>query len=159
MDIAGFREKTTRWLGKYKYLVLILLIGIVLMLIPSGTKKTTQTPEKHEVVTVSLSEELEQILSNINGAGRVQVMLTVESSEETIYQTDAPSADRQDTVIISGQDRVQSGLVQQIISPTYRGAIVLCQGADSAAVCLAIKEAVSKVTGLDSSQISVLKMK
>ena len=107
----------------------------------------------------TLDKELEAILSNIKGAGRVQVMLTVASGEQVIYQTDSSSADRQDTVIINGENRVQDGLVQQIISPTYRGAIVLCQGADSANVCLAIKEAVSKVTGLDSSKISVLKMK
>ena len=86
-------------------------------------------------------------------------MLTVKSSEQTVYQTDTPAADRHDTVIITGDDRAQNGLVQQIISPTYRGAIIPCQGADSANVCLAIKDAVSKVTGLDASQISVLKMK
>ena len=86
-------------------------------------------------------------------------MLTVKNGEQTIYQTDIPGTDRQDTVIITDEDRAQNALVQQIISPTYRGAIVLCQGAENASVCLAIKEAVSKVTGLDASQISVLKMK
>ena len=86
-------------------------------------------------------------------------MLTVKMGEQTIYQTDTPATDRQDTVIITDDDRSQNGLIQQVISPVYRGAIVLCQGADSANVCLAIKEAVSKVTGLDTSQISVLKMK
>lgn len=161
MDIKALREKAGLWIGKYKYLVLILLVGVGLMLIPGtnkekdGVVQNTPTP----VLTTSVSKELEDILSNIKGAGRVQVMLTVKSSEQTVYQTDTPATDRQDTVIITGDDRSQSGLVQQIISPTYRGAIVLCQGADSANVCLAIKEAVSKVTGLDASQISVLKMK
>ena len=60
--------------------------------------------------------------------------------------------------MITDENRTQTGLVQQSIPPTYRGAIVVCQGADSPAVCLAVKEAVSKVTGLDTSQISVLKM-
>ena len=64
-----------------------------------------------------------------------------------------------ETVLISGSDRGQEGLIKQINAPTYRGAIILCQGADSPSVCLAIKEAVSKVTGLDTSEISVLKMK
>lgn len=161
MDIKVLKEKIKQWIGKYKYLALILLAGIGLMLIPSGSKETRQTTQNilTATPTVSITEELETILSNIQGAGRVQVMLTVKSSEQTIYQTDTPSADRQDTVIITDEERAQSGLVQQIISPTYRGAIVLCQGADSASVCLAIKEAVSKVTGLDLSEISVLKMK
>ena len=161
MDIKALKEKTAQWLGKYKFLALILLVGLGLMLIPSGTKASQQTTQNVLTVTptVSITEELEEILSNIQGAGRVKVMLTVKSSEQTIYQTDTPSADREDTVIITDEERAQSGLIQQIISPTYRGAIVLCQGADNASVCLAIKEAVSKVTGLDSSEISVLKMK
>ena len=161
MDIKALREKAGPWIGKYKYFVLILLVGIGLMLVPPSKKE--ETTQVHNVQTTvqaaSISEELEGILTNIKGAGRVQVMLTVKSSEQTVYQTDSAATDRQDTVIITGDDRAQSGLVQQIISPTYRGAIVLCQGADSANVCLAIKEAVSKVTGLDASQISVLKMK
>lgn len=161
MDIKVLREKAGPWIGKYKYLVLILLVGVGLMLIPSTKKEKVATVQNVviPVQTASMTEELEEILSNIKGAGRVQVMLTIKSSEQTVYQTDTPATDRQDTVIITGDDRSQSGLVQQIISPTYRGAIVLCQGADSANVCLAIKEAVSKVTGLDASQISVLKMK
>lgn len=161
MDLKALKGKAIQWIGKYKYLALILVVGIGLMLIPNGTKTSRQATQNvlTATPTVSISEELEEILSNIQGAGKVKVMLTVKSSEQTIYQTDTPSTDRQDTVIITDEQRAQSGLVQQIISPTYRGAIVLCQGADNASVCLAIKEAVSKVTGLDSSEISVLKMK
>ena len=159
MDIKAIGEKASAWIGKYKFVVLILLVGICLMLIPSVKNEETVITEEVTIEKTSLDEELEQILSNIKGAGRVQVMLTVASGEQIIYQTDIPATDRLDTVIITGEDRVQDGLIQQILSPTYRGAIVLCQGADSASVCLAIKDAVSKVTGLDSSQISVLKMK
>ena len=41
----------------------------------------------------------------------------------------------------------------------YLGVIVVCEGADSPAVRLAIVEAVSDVTGLGADRISVLKMK
>ena len=161
MDMTVLKEKAAHWIGKYKYLILILLVGIGLMLIPSGNRQTEETAVQIQtpMQTASLTDELEDILSNIKGAGKVQVMLTVKNGEQTVYQTDTPATDRQDTVIITDEDRAQNGLVQQIISPTYRGAIVLCHGADNASVCLAIKEAVSKVTGLDASQISVLKMK
>lgn len=161
MDITVLREKATRWIGRYKYLLLILLIGVGLMLIPDSKsdEESAQQQAQQTAVETSIAQELENILSNIQGAGQVQVMLTVRAGEQTVYQTDIPAADREDTVIVTDENRAQNGLVQQVISPTYRGAIVLCQGADSAAVCLAIKEAVSKVTGLDTSQISVLKMK
>lgn len=161
MDIGMLRQKATEWIGKYKFVILILLVGVGLMLIPAGSKEKTPDESVTEQVEqqVMLADELEEILTNIQGAGRVQVMLTMRAGEQTIYQTDTPSTDRQDTVIVTDEDRAQGGLIQQILAPTYRGAIVLCQGADSASVCLAIKDAVSKVTGLDSSQISVLKMK
>lgn len=161
MDMTVLRQKTTEWIVKYKFVILILLVGIGLMLIPDGKneEKMSETVAQPSVPTQNITEELEEILANIQGAGRVQVMLTVKSGEQTVYQTDIPSSDRQDTVIITDENRTQNGLVQQVLSPVYRGAIVVCQGADSASVCLAIKEAVSKVTGLDASQISVLKMK
>lgn len=159
MDIGKLRDNASKWIGKYKYLAIIVLAGVVLMLLP-GKKEETVAPEITATApTVTLDRELEKILSNIHGAGKVQVMLTIQSGEQVIYQTDVPGDDREDTVIITGQDREQEGLIQQILAPTYRGAIVLCQGADSPAVCLAIKEAVSRVTGLDTSEISVLKMK
>jgi hypothetical protein len=39
------------------------------------------------------------------------------------------------------------------------GAIVVCQGADSPSVKLAITQAVAKITGLGTDEICVLKMK
>ena len=157
MDKLELREKAMRWLGKYKFVLLILLLGIVLMLIPQKSNEA-ETPTVHTQEQTLLSEDLEKILSNVKGAGKVQVLLSMKSGEEILYQTDGDS-DKQNTVIISGNDRVESGLIQQILPPKYQGAIILCQGADKPAVCLAITEAVSKVTGLDSSKISVLKMK
>ena len=160
MDIAVLREKTGKWIGKYKYFVLILIAGIVLMVTPVNKQsKESSSAAAQSMQETFLDEQLEGILTNIKGVGRVQVLLTLEKGEQTVYQTDKPSSEREDTVVISGSDRTESGLVQQVISPTYRGAVVLCQGADSPTVCLQVKEAVSKVTGLDASRISVLKMK
>ena len=103
--------------------------------------------------------------SQIQGAGKVEVMLTVAFGEKTIYQTDEHISGgenvstRVETVIVTGADRSQNGLIQQINPPVYLGAIVVCQGADRSVVRLAIVEAVSKVTGLGADRISVLKMK
>ena len=108
-----------------------------------------------------MDQELAHILSQIQGAGEVRVLLTETSGAQTVYQTDVDGAqDRHEkTVIITGADRSQAGLVQQVIPPKYMGAIVVCHGADNATVRLAIVEAVSKVTGLGADRISVLKMK
>lgn len=160
MDRVMLREKATAWISKYKYLLLVLLVGVGLMLIPSNSEKKQQQLTPATVTTEpSLSEDLTDILSKIQGAGKVQVLLTVKAGEQILYQVDPNGAEREDTVIITDAERAQNGLIQQIIPASYRGAIILCQGADSPTVRLAVTEAVSSVTGLDSSRISVLKMK
>ena len=88
------------------------------------------------------------------------------SGPETIYQTNEETplqggtgTQRRETVLVTDSQRNQSGLILRQTEPKYRGAIILCQGADSATVRLSIVDAVSKVTGLPSHCISVLKMK
>lgn len=165
MDFIGIRKKAISWAGKYRYVLLILLVGVSLMLLPdfSSEKEEPAVAQPPQTTTVSLADELEQILAQVKGAGEVSVMLTVAEGEQIHYQTDdtynADQSHKHDTVIVTDKDRTQNGLVQKVNPPTYRGAVVVCQGADSPAVQLSIMEAVSKVTGLDSSRISILKMK
>ncbi len=143
----------TALMGRFRYPILILLVGLGLMLLPaSGTPKTAQ-PEETVLQQQDLESELESILSSIAGAGRVRVLLTAEAGQETLFQTD-----EQDTVILEGADRTEAGLVRQTLEPKYRGAVVVCQGAENAAVRLAIVEAVSCVTGLGADRITVLKL-
>lgn len=119
-----------------------------------------------ETAADSMEERLAEILSQVAGAGKVQVLLTEATGAQTFYQENKDSAEgnqnkstRTDTVILSDSSRGQTGLVSQINPPTYLGAIVLCQGADQSAVRLAITEAVANATGLGYHKISVLKMK
>lgn len=162
MDFLAFREKAGPFLKQYRYVVLLLMLGVLLMLLP---KKQESEPEALVCVPEladSLEEDLAQILTRIRGAGRVEVLLTEYAGTETLYQTDADiTADslREDTVVVSDSGRGESGLVRQVIPPRYMGAIVVCQGGDNPGVKLAILEAVSRATGLKSNQISVLKMK
>ncbi|MBE6917371.1 MAG: hypothetical protein E7470_05685 [Ruminococcaceae bacterium] len=165
MDRIALRTKLGVLFGRYRYVLLILLIGVTLMLLPdlSSRKNANQDVQTKTETTVTLAQQLETILSQVKGAGKVSVMLTVGQGEEIIYQTDqsggTSDSGRQDTVIITDADRAQQGLIRQINPPTYQGALIVCQGADSPAVRLAIIEAIGKVTGLDSSRISILKMK
>ena len=166
MDIGMIGSKVTEGIKKYRYALLIVLIGLVLMLIPtkSSTKTIdeTQTSAGTTQKTLSMSQELEQILSHMQGVGDVKVMLTVSAGEKTIFQTDpdiSGDSQRHETVIVTDSQRAQSGLVQQGNPAVYQGAIIVCHGADSAAVRLAVVEAVARVTGLGADRISVLKMK
>ena len=120
-------------------------------------------PEQEEIsLACDLEQSLEILLSELAGAGRVRVLLTEQQGAQTVYQTDdviTESEHRKDTVLVTDDHRSESGLIQQVRSPVYRGAVVLCQGAGNAQVRLAVVEAVKCATGLSSDHITVLKMK
>ena len=138
---------------KYRYVLLVVLAGLVLMLLPDHTE--APEPIADVVTEESLQAQLEEILSRVEGAGKVTVLLTESRGGEIFYQTEG---DDQRTVLVTGTDRSESGLVRTTQSPVYQGAVVVCQGADSPAVRLAVVEAVSNATGLGTDRITVLKM-
>lgn len=164
MDWIRIREQAGNGFKKYKYALLILALGLLLMWIPPASEKAEEElPQAVMEEDNTPRLELEQILSQIDGVGKVKVMLTEAAGAQTIYQTDDDQSDsgtwRSDTVIITDPDRAETGLVRQINPPSYLGAIVVCQGADRPSVRLAVVEAVANVTGLGTDRISVLKMK
>ena len=168
MDVRVIGSKVLELIKKYRYVVLVLVIGIVLMTIPDGSKKQ-ETPTVSAQISQDAPDQtkaLTEILTQIHGAGKVKVLLTMNAGEKTLYQTDQDTSTgtdsgsvRYETVIVTDGDRAQHGLIQQTLAPEYRGAIVVCQGADNAAVRLAVVEAVANATGLGADRISVLKMK
>lgn len=110
-----------RVLARNKYVIAVLLLGLVLMLLPHGRSEDAAAGGDTLAATgVSLSEEnerLAEVLTQISGVGRAQVLL-------------------------SGN-----------------GAVIVCDGADSAAVRLYVTDAVTAYTGFGSDKISVMKMK
>ena len=164
MDLQKLKDQIVGTVLKYKYVLLILCVGLLLVLVPSGSsakaKKAAITQNKQ---ASHISEDaLASILKRIKGAGRVNVLLSLEQSEQTDYQLDqdhsASSTDKQKTVTITDSQRNEAGLVRKVCAPTYRGAIIVCDGADDPFVQLSMIQAVSNITGLRSDQISVLKM-
>ncbi len=162
MAIKNLVSKVKGYTKKYRYGALILLIGLVLMCIPnigqSRVRNNETVASTLQVPTQSADEQLAEILSSIEGAGKVKVLLTVSEGERTVYQTNVNNT-QVSTVVVTDAQRQQDGLIMQVISPVYLGAIVVCQGADRPKVRLAVVEAVSNVTGLGADRISVLKMK
>jgi stage III sporulation protein AG len=163
MDIKKLFVDAKGLAGKYKFPVLIVIVGLLLMAIPT-IKTEEKIPEETAMPVASdpLHQELASVLSHVQGAGAVKVLLTTTAGEETVYQTNVDQNNentRSDTVILTRSDRDQLGLVRQVKAPVYRGAIIVCEGADSADVKFSLVDAVSKITGLRSDQISVLKMK
>lgn len=170
MDIKVFLRKIADFISKYRYAALVLAVGIALMLLPSGSHTDNaakaDSPQPEQTAGLTLEKRLAQMLSQIDGAGKVEVMLSVGTGEETVYQydedtsiTDASSVVKREVVTVTDAQRNQNGLIRQINPPEYLGAIVVCEGAENPVIQLAIVDAVSKITGLGANRITVLKMK
>ena len=154
---------------KGKFALLVLGLGVLLLLWPSGEGKTevSSSEPTAEETAAAQQKEMERILSRIEGTGELHLMLTLESDgQRTLAETaeesaggsaEAPeSQSRRETVIlsVSGGEEV---VVTRRESPVYRGALVVCQGADRAEVKLAVTRAVAALTGLGADRITVVK--
>lgn len=166
MDFVSWKENFVPFSKKYRYLLLAIGLGIAMLLLPEPAKAEPTPQTVQAAARQDLQMELSQILSCIEGAGAVSVLLAPAKGEETLYQlnedldTQADGrAVRRDTVIVNGENRLETGLIRQINPPSYQGAIVACQGADSPKIRLAIVQAVASVTGLGTDRITVLKLK
>ena len=167
MDVKALLQKAAKTIEKYKYILLVFVIGLVLTVLPSNAKADNQNTKVTVGQTaIPLNEQIAALLSKVEGAGKVEVMLSIHTGEEILYQadedintTEQTNTGKKETVIISDSQRNESGLVRQTNPPNYLGAIVVCQGADSPRVQLALYDAVSKITGLSTDRISILKMK
>ena len=160
MDRSVPKQRINAIFRTYKYPILTVLAGLVILLLPTGGKAPEPVAVVQQNAVQTVEERLESILSGIAGAGQVQVLLTEEEGRQTLYQTDIQSDDTrrsEDTVLVEDAARTETGLVRQTLEPKYRGAVVLCDGADVSSVRLAIVEAVRCVTGLGADRICVLK--
>ena len=164
-------EKWTGLLKKYRLAALVDLLGVVLMLLPTGGKAQTSGDGGETLwETFSLEEtekRMAEVLGSVEGVGKVRVMLTLRSGETLSLAEDSSSAlgsggdVRQDSQVLTvnrGSGR-QEVVVTKRMYPTYQGAVVVCQGGGNSRVRLQVMNAVSVLTGLSSDRISVVKWK
>lgn len=173
MDINAWKEQLLTRLGKYRYVLLVILAGVVLLLLPlAGEKRETQPPAavQSSVVdsfdTGAMERRLEDALSQVEGAGRVTVVLSVQAGPRQIWARDSRTEERaeersreESTVVLSRGSGMEETVPVQQISPQFRGALVVCSGGGDPAVRLSLVEAVSALTGLGSDKISICRGK
>ena len=150
---------------KYKFVLLVVLVGIILMLLPvsSQTKETeenkSQIPQE-SFDLAAMEQRMEEVLGKIDGVGKLRLMLTLQSGTRLSLAEDTQrDQDRtqRETVTLNRGSGNQEIVITNRFYPVYQGAVVVCQGADSSAVRLAITETVQALTGLPSDRIRVAK--
>lgn len=168
-------QKAVQRLLKHRYALLVLLIGVALLMLPTGrsTEKKTEVAAEPEAAPSSgdsVEARLGELLSQVEGAGKVRVMLTVSAGEETVYQTDQTTEQRQSgdetektvsvtTVLVSSSSSEEAPVPVKVLSPVYQGAVVVAEGGGTPSVRLDLVRAVSSLTGLGADRITVVKMK
>ena len=149
----------------------------------SGTNETTNkqlavTSESNNSDDYNLQKNVENILSNIEGVGRVSVLITYSESSQTVAMynenlKDSSTEEKDDkgaTRIIKQTDTSKDiiykevngekiPITQKTINPKIEGAVITAEGATNATIKTNIIQAVEAATGLATHKIQVFEMK
>ena len=146
----------------------------------SSYKQFAQTTNKNSEETsqgTDLEERLEKILSNIEGVGEVNVLITYSQSSEvvamynetsktsTTKESDAEGGERNieesdvtKEVIYQEENGESVPVTQTVIQPKIEGVLITAVGANNAIVKSNIIQAIEAVTGVATHKIQVFEM-
>lgn len=162
-----------KYASKYKYIIVVITVGFFLLLLPQGKKEVAEKKTALEKFEVEKFEKrVEKALSECSGIGRCEVILSIDSGPASIYEKDSKKSERKneggvmfesdsDTKpsILSEGSGKESPLVIKEVYPEFRGAMVICDGAESPAVRASVTNSITALTGLTTDKISIIKMK
>lgn len=147
---------------------------------PGQIGVTPQPEGDYDLSYVSYWEEkLEKDLACIDGAGQVEVLITLKESEERVLEKDVPievsetseedaeggkrmirEVHQNDATVYTVNENGQNvPYVSKIIQPVVEGVVVIAQGGDSALVKENIIETIQVLFGIDANKIRVVKRK
>ncbi|MEG0765488.1 MAG: stage III sporulation protein AG [Pseudoflavonifractor sp.] len=165
ISLQGWGKKISGVLGQYKYIALVILVGIVLLILPPISGRGASAPKTGGEAALGMEfdlpaaeKRLEKALSDIQGAGKTTVVLTLKSSTRQVIAQDDKTSEQEKsltTVVVSRGSGVEDAVLLQQIYPQFRGALVVCPGGGDPGVRLKLTQAVSAVTGLGSNRISI----
>lgn len=183
---------------KKDQLLIFLLSGILLLVIaiPVKTEKEEKTGVSQEEDRkngsldaagssgetdsyVRLQEErLREVLQKVEGVGKAEVMITLQTSAEKVVEKDIPStwqdveesdsgggtrmtreeSQTEETVYQEEEDGSRTPYVVKELEPRVEGVIVIAQGGGDAKVRQNILEAVQALFSVEAHKIKIMKM-
>lgn len=145
------------------FIICCLFIGIMLILSGSGSSKTTIKTEK---TTDNITTQLEKTLSQVEGAGKVKVLINYSQSGEKILAYDMESNvnekdngkenNSKSEVVYDGN---KMPVILKEYMPKVEGVIIVAQGGNIEGVKKQLISGTVALLGIDSHKIEVLKMK
>lgn len=138
----------------------------------------TNKPDSLNSYITELETKLEQMLFNMENVGKVDVLITLQSSEEKIVEKDIPinrsnteeqdsgggsrsvsNVDTQEITIYETDSGKSTPYVVKTTSPKVEGVVVVCEGAGIGSVSKNITDAIEVLFGIEPHKIKVVKMK
>lgn len=167
-----------RWKGIFRpenrkmrsNILLALMLGILLLAVGKGgfepeERKLPQNPPA-ETTDRETEQRMAAILSAVEGAGQVDVMLTYRQSEEKTVAHNETREEGNETlrtertaVLLEGENGATEPLVLTEHTPVAEGVVIVAQGADSPAVAAALHQAAQALLDVPAHKVAVLKMK
>ncbi len=170
----NFKEKIVHTFSRLKtdkkslLIIFLGIIGMLLIFLSELTDKTTATvsdvSSEYECNIGNHKQELEEILSEISGAGRVKAMITYEGSSENIFASDSTQMkdDGSNKItseyIIIDKGSEEEGLLLKKVFPKVLGVAVVCDGGDDIKVVNEMTTVIKAIFNISSNNISISKM-
>ncbi|MGI6030441.1 MAG: hypothetical protein ACOX7F_02955 [Eubacteriales bacterium] len=163
------------WKGRGRMLYAALLVCVVLFWASNqlgSPKQQQETDEGYKTARTYIEyyeKRLEETLEQMEGVGRVEVLLTLEGGVEREYAQDTESSltqqeqqqessHRESTLVVSANGG-QQPVLQREVEPEIRGVLVVCQGGGDQKVQLQVIEGVRTLLDVPASRIAVCKSK
>ena len=159
---------------KKKLMLLMLLAVAAVLLMAIGSTAAGPSEEKEDVVVVSsdsssrdplnIAGDLEEMLSGMEGAGKVKVLISWEGDVEETYAYDEETAEtrREDGTVESSQKRqmvLTDGDKEPVVTsrsyPEIRGVLVMAEGAGDDRVRERLLSAVASCLSIGRNRIEI----
>lgn len=152
---------------KMRYVILFVCVGCLILIVVFNfvLKKTDDKSSDDTDAAIKyvneLEDKLENLLSKVDGAGKVCVCITVESGMETVLAyttTCTETSSKKETVttpvIVNGKT-----VVLKEMYPKISGVLIVSEGAGKLSVYAKLQQATKSILDLDSDKIEILAMK
>ncbi len=147
-----------------KFQLVIIAVCVVLLLVilfgnyNNDNKETVFTSENY---VSDLESRLSKTLSNVKGAGKVSVVITVESGMETVLAMKVEKTESQSGIEIVETPLIVNGktITVKELYPKIIGVLIVAEGANDISVLSKIQQATISLLDINVNQIEILSMK
>lgn len=128
----------------------LLLLGVLLILFSTLKSKSTKSADIEfscEEYTKALEEKLEKFLLSVDGIHNVNVIITLDSSQEKLYSSDESS------LSLIGKENTSASME---IYPYVRGVAIACTNGDNDYVRNKLTRLISAYLGIPTNRIEIV---